>query len=1029
MAETHMSALRFDNDRNIAAASVLGEALSEKQLAGAFKLSGAELKALLARAHELGCCREADGKWRFDMPREKIALRGLELSTMLRPLYCAVENTHMTEQLFSRYCERLAGTFGSSRGELAAFFGELGAAAEKERNTTLAAEIYENTVEVARQAEPEVKKDLFVRAVLNISRLEFMRGMSPTKTLSCQHEALQLVHQNNLTAADALLMLYAGMSEHFCGSMQEGYTLREKGIKYLKQFKDEAMPLIGWHYYLLGNFRRTIAYYEAFILAIESRKDSNIISFAYPPIIFSYIFLGEYHRALILAEIIYNKAMDARDHFAATLILSNIGRAYVYAEDFERAETVLYQALAEAKQEDYGWGLYYTLFGICGLQYVKGNFLACREALDLAIQAAHKHGFREINATPFVLDVLKMIDERGMEPVDGMSYRTELQSCVSSQNIHMAGVAFRHLALIRKSEGQNPEDVLRDLETSTKMLEESGNMRELAETYLACARLFYELENIDKAAKYAQSAWSVQGEVEHKNFPHEFIGLVRNKGYQLDLNVMLETAWIEYRHIIDPDRLIARMLSSMCRQMRVESAAFVIVRSGKVRPLLLQNIDREESSPQYQRMMAIATHAADNKKLFAVQDEKLALRHKLDLSTNPRFILCLPFINGESVAAAIYMESYYKEDTISAREAGLLTDFAGKLSEHLFSILDYGRLRAESGRVENGAQAAARINTDGARCESVDENIAIIQMQISKIAKTKIPVLITGETGVGKEIFCQQLYEQSNYKRAFVKVNCGAIPETLMESELFGYERGSFTGASQQKKGYFELAEGGTIFLDEIGELPLQMQVKLLRVLQEHEFIRVGGTRAVQVDFRLIAATNKDLSAEVEKGCFRKDLYYRLNVVQLYIPPLRERKADIANMANFFVAGFCRELGCPPCRISDAALVSMLDYDWPGNVRELENAMQRAVLLADNGVINTLPLGDGQHQGPQKEKLVTLEEMERKYILKVVSACGGKIAGPGGAAEVLGLKRSTLNSKMQKLWIKGGEHGEKASDG
>ena len=287
-------------------------------------------------------------------------------------------------------------------------------------------------------------------------------------------------------------------------------------------------------------------------------------------------------------------------------------------------------------------------------------------------------------------------------------------------------------------------------------------------------------------------------------------------------------------------------------------------------------------------------------------------------------------------------------------------------------------------------------------------------------------------------------------KRRLFKVNCGAIPESLIESELFGYEKGSFTGAAQRKKGYFELAEGGTIFLDEIGELSLMAQVKLLRVLQEHEFMRVGGNSVVKVDFRLIAATNKDLRYEVEQGTFRKDLYYRLNVVQLQIPPLRSCKEDILNFAEFFIRKFCLEQGKTLCRIDEKTKEAILSYAWPGNVRELENAMQKAVLFSKNGWIQvdlrkesensfsasvtTVKETETQQDIPKNleakemlpsaaylqknNALLTLEELERSYIAEVLAHCGGKIAGKGGAAEILGMKRTTLISRMEKLGMR-----------
>ena len=307
--------------------------------------------------------------------------------------------------------------------------------------------------------------------------------------------------------------------------------------------------------------------------------------------------------------------------------------------------------------------------------------------------------------------------------------------------------------------------------------------------------------------------------------------------------------------------------------------------------------------------------------------------------------------------------------------------------------------------------------------------LADVLRVLAKVAPTDSTVLVTGESGTGKELLVRALHTNSHRAgKPFVPVNCGAIPRELLESELFGHEKGAFTSAVRSRQGRFELAEGGTIFLDEIGEMDLSLQVKILRALQEREYERVGGGKTLKADVRIVAATNRDLEAEVAAGRFREDLYYRLNVIPLHLPPLRERGADILLLADHFLERFCRQKCRPTLTLSAEAKDLVLSYPWPGNVRELENAMQRAVLLADGGVIKTLPLGDGQRQGAQKEKFVTLEEMERKYILRVVSACGGKIAGPGGAADILGLKRSTLNSKMQKLWIKGGERGEAAPD-
>lgn len=292
--------------------------------------------------------------------------------------------------------------------------------------------------------------------------------------------------------------------------------------------------------------------------------------------------------------------------------------------------------------------------------------------------------------------------------------------------------------------------------------------------------------------------------------------------------------------------------------------------------------------------------------------------------------------------------------------------------------------------------------------------------QVEQVAPTDSTVLIHGETGTGKELIARALHNLSPRKdRPLVKVNCGAISAGLVESELFGHEKGAFTGAFQQRIGRFELAHRGTIFLDEVGDLPAESQVKILRVLQEHEFERVGSSQPRKVDVRVIAATNRNLGEAVKAGTFRSDLFYRLNVFPLEIPPLRKRKEDIPLMVNYFLARFSKRLGKPFKGVSKDSLARLTRYRWPGNIRELENVLERAAVLAQGPTLhldNSLGLGLGaasQASGPR-----TLEEMERAHIGGVLEEVDWVVEGQKGGASILGLHPNTLRSRMQKLGIK-----------
>jgi transcriptional regulator with GAF, ATPase, and Fis domain len=319
--------------------------------------------------------------------------------------------------------------------------------------------------------------------------------------------------------------------------------------------------------------------------------------------------------------------------------------------------------------------------------------------------------------------------------------------------------------------------------------------------------------------------------------------------------------------------------------------------------------------------------------------------------------------------------------------------------------------------------------------------------KVSQVAPVETTVLLTGETGTGKELIARAIHLGSARKdRPLVAINCGAIPSGVVESELFGHEKGAFTGAIQRRVGRFELADRSTLFLDEVGELPLETQVKLLRVLQEQEFERVGSTRGQRVDVRIVAATNRDLETEVAEGRFRADLFYRLNVFPLWIPPLRERPDDIPLLVRHFLAQFQRKFAKPLREVTTASLMRLQEYGWPGNIRELQNVLERACVLATGPVVEvTLPALESRRpavsssrRGPElhvvqggsrgvphqpevassdRGQLVTLEENERAHIRRAMRVTGGRIHGPGGAANVLGINPSTLRSRMQKLGI------------
>lgn len=320
-------------------------------------------------------------------------------------------------------------------------------------------------------------------------------------------------------------------------------------------------------------------------------------------------------------------------------------------------------------------------------------------------------------------------------------------------------------------------------------------------------------------------------------------------------------------------------------------------------------------------------------------------------------------------------------------------------------------------QLSTGPQGGTVIGENGGLSE--------VMNRVSKVAPLSNTVLLLGETGVGKEIVASAIHNHSPRKDApFIKVNCGAIPETLMDSELFGHERGAFTGASSTKKGVFEQADGGTLFLDEVGELPPSVQVRLLRVLQSRRLTRVGGSQPREFDIRIIAATHRSLEDMVKEGSFREDLWFRLNVFPITIPPLRKRPEDIPELVAWFASRAARRLGLGGLpNIPREEMTRLTRYDWPGNVRELENCVERAIILSGGGVLRFNWLAQNRlhpqtpKSAPEPTRPMTMDEAMRQHIERTLEITAGKVHGQGGAAELLGVNPSTLRSRMKKLGI------------
>jgi PAS domain S-box-containing protein len=389
--------------------------------------------------------------------------------------------------------------------------------------------------------------------------------------------------------------------------------------------------------------------------------------------------------------------------------------------------------------------------------------------------------------------------------------------------------------------------------------------------------------------------------------------------------------------------------------------------------------------------------------------EETAINHRHDLFTK----------HGKIIPITVSIVGVPKETGDFG--CAFFSDISDKFK--LFETIDL--LRRDAGDPKSGTPFKLDFSEERIKDPFKDfigksKTIGKIFKLICHVAPTPATVLVIGETGTGKELVAAKIHALSGRRSGqFIKVNCAAIPDHLIEGELFGYEKGAFTGATTSKPGRFELADKGTLFLDEIGDMSFELQAKLLRVLQDGTFDRLGGTRPLKVDVRVVAALNRNPMELVKKGLFRQDLYFRLNTFPINIPPLKKRKDDIPLLARYFIENFCKHLNRKPKTISPASLKALQGYDWPGNIRELKNVLERACILStdDSLELDADSFETKETAGAVEESLCTFEENERRYILRVLEQTEGQVFGKKGAAAIMGINPRTLVSKMKKLKI------------
>ncbi|MCP4757725.1 MAG: AAA domain-containing protein [Proteobacteria bacterium] len=832
--------------------------------------------------------------------------------------------------------------------------------------------------------------------------------------------------------SQALMKLHQGRGLYFAGKDSEALARLSRGLEEARNLGDadilsRTSPFFGLYYLIQGEFKEALGYFEQAIQVFETQDDAELAD-PYLPIFLGYCstYLGQFHRAIGSLDCNWRLALERPYQTVATTIRAVLGTVLLVAGKKQVATFHLKHARQEAEDTNNAFALYLANQGMAFQHFVKGQLEKAHQILGRNFEKGGKLGIIPKFFSPWVLEMVFEFERQGMMPISGFEFKQRVAGIMKSPNIQLQGIALRLQA--KNSNQQEPELISARLAESEKLLKQSGDPLQLARTVLEMARVRLDEGNRESARLLAHKAWLSLAGYGEEFFPDDLRNLLGDSAFQFEDRTAREEFLKQSLEITenfvpgeDLEESLIKIVSACNRMLGAERGGLFRLRtdSRNHAPELwaASNLTKSEvDSDDFRPSLSIIKRAFSEKAPQVIRPDFPIYR---SAGHQARAVLCLPIeLDGEP-AAILYHDNSYFNDCFDRLDDDLKRQIAARVNLSLQRTLHFGRLEVAKDQLNSVKSLQMdRFQQDAFITEN--RRIEKLLVHVDQVAATDSAVLFMGETGVGKELMARRLYQMSpRYPDPFVVVDLTSIPESLLESELFGHEKGAFTGAIQQKKGRIELARQGTLFIDELGEIPRTIQVKLLRVLQEKTYMRVGGTTTLSSDFRLITATNRDLEEEVAAGNFREDLYYRISVVPFIIPPLRERDDDAILLARHFLERYTKKYNRRQIRLSPQDEAMIKAYHWPGNVRELKNVIERAVILStDNKLeIDLSPGLDLSSRNPFTD-FPSMDEIQRRYIRFVLEKTGNRIDGDGGAAQLLGMKRTTLYARMKKLSLR-----------
>ena len=894
----------------------------------------------------------------------------------------------------------------------------------------LARTCYEKVIETLSSLHGTTADLLFIEAAVSHSKV-FM-GAKETSTIinilenasersnnRKEFHGLTALVKMELAKNEWLRSRYHIAMKHF----QEGQVIAQRtGDEHI--LRKTALYNI-YYYFWQGRIKDIISEYENYQPEVAAFPKNRFLLRTIGLAAEAYSHAGQMNQALGIVESLEHYAEGIGDnhtrcHAQAVLsvIMGNMGR-------IEEAFKFCRHCLELCEWTHARWLKYHAKLGEAHLYYLKGNHdqaIASLREFDLM----RKHTQVYAPVLPLtLLDICWAIESGNLQYSGSFTFNQILQQALEGENIFTKGIAYRYKAFLKERQKAPTTEILRNFIFSIKLLEAAGAQVEMAKSQIELARRQLQIDDVNGAREMTLKASRILVEINPDLIPKNLRLLVDEKKSKRDnvLNEILKLGQ-DIANIKESKFLLLKIISVINNLTNAERGAIFILDDGELKFKTSQNLTQSQTQdPQFTESMNVIKEVVRKGRecIKEVNADYPMVSFIHDMIV--RFIICVPMVLRGQVVGALYHDKCLSSSSFEQTDLELLTYFASLAALSFENVSSYDnqslnqKLSQEKEYFEE--QYLNRVHWGNIIGKSPGTNKVL--NEISRVAQMESTVLILGETGTGKELVAHAIHQNSLRRdKPHIVVQCSALPESLIQSELFGHEKGAFTGALKRKLGRIELADDGTLFLDEIGDLSLDVQVRLLRVLQTKRFERVGGNETLQSDFRLIAATNRNLDQAVREGKFRADLYYRINVFPIHVPPLRERKEDIPLLASHFLSVHSKKLRKDFRKIHEKALSSLMNYDWPGNIRELENTLERAMILDQPPLLRNVDLPQVERQNKEtstKDLEISLDENERRHIIDVLNKTGWQISGELGAAKILKINPSTLRFRIHKLGI------------